>query len=82
MTDAWILIGSILYVCVKMCIIVFIKIHPVLLSTAKNNSGVKCIHILLKIRERDHFEELGVDGRIILNGTFRNWAGGVWSGLS
>jgi hypothetical protein len=29
-----------------------------------------------KLRERDHLEYLGVDGRIILRRIFRNWDGG------
>ena len=28
------------------------------------------------MKERDHFEEAGVDGRIILRRVFRNWNGG------
>jgi hypothetical protein len=27
------------------------------------------------VRERDHLEELGIDGRIILNGCFGSWMG-------
>ena len=67
------------------CKNVYSNLHQkksVLLSTAENNSGVKCIHILLKIRERDHLEDPGVDGRIILKGVFSKWAGVAWSGSS
>jgi hypothetical protein len=32
------------------------------------------------LRERDHFEDLGVDGSIILRWIFRNWVVG-WHGL-
>jgi len=65
-----------------MCIVIFIRIYCVLLSTAETNSGVKCIQILLKIRERDHLENPCLDGRIILKGVFRKWAGGAWTGSS
>jgi hypothetical protein len=33
------------------------------------------------LRERDHFEEPGVDGRIILKLIFKKWDGMAWSGL-
>jgi hypothetical protein len=36
------------------------------------------------LRERDHWEDPDVDGRIILRGIFRKWEGVVgtgWSGL-
>ena len=32
------------------------------------------------LRERDHFEDPGVDGRIILRWIFRKWDVGVWTG--
>jgi len=32
------------------------------------------------LREKDHFEDLGVDGRIILKRAFNRWVG-VWTGL-
>jgi hypothetical protein len=33
------------------------------------------------VRERDHLEEPGVDGRIILRLMFRKWDVGAWTGL-
>jgi len=33
------------------------------------------------LRERDHMEDPGVDGRIILRWMFRKWAGVAWTGL-
>jgi hypothetical protein len=34
------------------------------------------------LRERDHWGDPDVDGRIILEWIFRNWDVGVWTGLS
>jgi hypothetical protein len=34
------------------------------------------------MRERDHFEYPGVDGRIILKLVFRKWYVGPWTGTS
>jgi hypothetical protein len=34
------------------------------------------------LRERDHFVDPDLDGRIILKRIFRKWDVGVWSGLS
>jgi hypothetical protein len=33
------------------------------------------------MRERDHWGDTSVDGRIILQSIFRKWDVGVWTGL-
>ena len=33
------------------------------------------------LRERDHWEDPGVDARIILRWIFMKWDGGTWPGL-
>jgi hypothetical protein len=41
-----------------------------------------CIGIMWgNLRERDHWEDPGVDGRIILRRIFRKWDVGVWTGF-
>jgi hypothetical protein len=32
------------------------------------------------LRERDHMEDQGVDGRIIFRWDFRKWSVGAWTG--
>ena len=34
------------------------------------------------VRESDHLEETGADGRILLRWTFRNWVVGAWNVLT
>jgi hypothetical protein len=34
------------------------------------------------LRERDHWGDPGVDGRIVLRRIFRKWDVGVWTGFS
>jgi hypothetical protein len=33
-----------------------------------------------KPEKRDHLEDSGIDGKIILRRIFRKWDGGVWTG--
>jgi len=43
---------------------------------------VLCRVLVGKPEERDHFEEPGMDGKIILRWIFRKWDVGVWAGSS
>ena len=46
--------------------------------------GTEEVHTLFclgNLSERDHMEDPGVDGRIIVRSIFRKWNGGVWIGL-
>jgi hypothetical protein len=45
--------------------------------------GEACIEFWWEnLRERDHWENPGVDGKIILRRIFRKWGVWVWAGLS
>jgi hypothetical protein len=51
--------------------------HVVLWGTGEVHTGF-CWGDLI---ERDHFEDLGVDGRIILKWNLKQWDRGEWTGL-
>jgi hypothetical protein len=43
----------------------------------------RCIQVLGEnLRERDHLEDPGIDGRIIVRWIFRKWDVGIWTGSS
>jgi hypothetical protein len=49
---------------------------------ARIGEGKACMGIWwVNLRERDHWGDPGVDGRIILRWIFRKWDVGVWTGL-
>ena len=33
------------------------------------------------LKERDHLEDVGIDGRLILRWIFKKWGGEAWTGL-
>jgi hypothetical protein len=33
------------------------------------------------VKERDHWEDLGLDGKLILKWLFKKWNGWTWTGL-
>ena len=50
-----------------------------MLKTAEVLSGFLWGNLM----ERDHFQNLGIDGRIILKGIFNKWDGGIdWINLA
>jgi hypothetical protein len=49
---------------------------------ARLGRGQACTMFLWgDLRERDHWGEPGVDGKVISRWIFRNWEMGVWAGL-
>ena len=53
-------------------------VHVARMGRGKAYAGFWWRHL----RERDHLEDPGVDGRIILRWIFRKWDVGVWTGSS
>jgi hypothetical protein len=49
-------------------------------GTYGEESGLYKI-LMGNLRERDHWEDPGVDGGIIIRVIFRNWGIGIWTGL-
>ena len=47
------------------------------LETGEMHTGFWCGDL----RKRDHFEDPGIDGRIIFRWIFRKWDVGAWTGL-
>ena len=48
---------------------------------ARMGRGEVCTGFWLgNLRERDHWEDPDIDGRIILRWIFRKWGEGVWAG--
>jgi len=44
-------------------------------------TGGVCTGLWGDTRERDHLEDLGIDGNIILKWIFKKWDGEAWTGL-
>jgi len=49
-------------------------------STCGERRGIYTGFLVGKLREIDHLQDPGVDGRIILRRIFRKWDVGVWTG--
>ena len=55
------------------------SLHPT--NSADWRRGVYRVLVGENVREGDHLEDPGVDGRIILRWIFRKWDVGAWTGL-
>jgi hypothetical protein len=57
----------------------FVKV--VWCSLVGERTGVYSVLVGI-LRERDHWGDMGVDGRVILRWIFKEWERGAWTGLS